>query len=158
MSSRRSTASRCMGMGSRSRSCRPYQLGFLRMETTLRLGPPRLWTGSPLPPRRSLSHGRNTMQVDADMPSPHNAPPSQPNSAAPTPTPASNHPPRQGSAAPIRARSGMYSDREVAAGTPSADGGSVPRGPRAMATTPTGVFQLRPCECGCRRGGQRIRG
>ncbi|KAJ7707845.1 hypothetical protein B0H14DRAFT_3643453 [Mycena olivaceomarginata] len=92
------------------------QLGFLRMETTLRLGPPRLWTGSPLPPRRSLSHGRNTMQVDADMLSPHNAPPSQPNSAAPTPTPASNHPPRQGSAAPICARSGMYSDREGSSG------------------------------------------
>ncbi|KAF7338716.1 WW domain-containing protein [Mycena sanguinolenta] len=93
----------------------------------------------PSGPRRSSSRGRHTttMQVDTDMPSPRDIQPfseqQQPNSAQ-VPTPTSSYPPGQGGP-PIRAGSGMYADREAGA---TSDSGGVPRGPRAMATTPTG--------------------
>ncbi|KAF7348563.1 hypothetical protein MVEN_01373900 [Mycena venus] len=97
----------------------------------------------PSRPRRSSSRGRHAMQVDTDPPSPRDAQPplQQPNSVAQTAAPASSYPPSQGLAVPIRAGSGMYADREAALVTPAAastDSGGVPRGPRAMATTPTG--------------------
>ncbi|KAJ7201561.1 hypothetical protein GGX14DRAFT_655311 [Mycena pura] len=83
-----------------------------------------------------------TMQIDTDMIPPRDTlPASQSPSAVQAPPP--SHGPPAGPAAPIRAGSGMYADREALA-TPvsaSGDGGSLPRGPRAMTVpTPTGPY------------------
>ncbi|KAJ7708543.1 hypothetical protein B0H14DRAFT_2646596 [Mycena olivaceomarginata] len=124
------------------------------METTLHLCPGRASPG-PLPsgPRRSSNHGRNAMQVDTDMPSPH------------TPRRLHNPIPRRQRPrllqTPAKSRPcgadlrwiGNTHRLEVAAGTPSADGGSVLRGPGRWHDTDRGSSGYGPASAGAGAAG-----
>ncbi|KAJ6532754.1 hypothetical protein DFH09DRAFT_1182189 [Mycena vulgaris] len=105
-----------------------------RLPSGPRRGGPGLDTRGNRPPPLSMP-----MEVDDAPPRP---PPSQP-AASYVPPIHSRDAVLAGPAAPIRAGSGMYADREALA-TPvsgSTDGGSVPRGPRAMSSAvPTGSY------------------